>query len=86
MRRSEMSEEQRKTNDFLVELAAKKTLDLRAAESGTPYEQLMAKSDLTGTMALIFQNAKDNNLTAFYKAASDGYRIKALNLKKAGVC
>lgn len=86
MKRSEMTPEQRENNDFLVELAAKKILDLRAAENLTPYEQLMAKSELTGTMALVFNNAQEKDLAAFYHNASEGFKIKAHNLELKGVC
>ena len=47
----------------------------------TKYEELMNKSDECLKKAVQYAKKNDWNMATFYKNASDGFKIKARNLK-----
>ena len=80
MRRSEMNEEQKERNDFLVSTYENLATRLRSQANLSKYQLYMAKSQLSETIALICHNARDFDLAAFHKNAANAYENKAKNL------
>lgn len=80
MKRSEMSEDQKKRSDLLCKAYEKLNQLYTENPPETLYQGYMARHDLLVSMALICHNAQEFSLATFLNNAAIGFEIRAKKL------